>query len=121
MTTGAIVYFRAENGAYTNKSALDIGTVAIYPAIDTRSSNVDGQYTGYVEANPHPVYSWVNPRSIQIFSSGLDVTYSSPIPLPSGELNGCLAFPTGENYDPVGQTYDDITNFSDGTLENAMP
>jgi len=92
---------------------------SLWPAIDTRLSNIDGLYN--YSGSPPAVYSWVNPRSFQIFSSGLDVTYSSPITIPPGGLDCCLAFPTGENYDPAGQTYDDITNFSDGTLENAMP
>ncbi len=119
-TTGAIVYFRAENGGYATAGAYMFSNGQnVVPAIDTRLSNVDGLYN--YDNSKLPVYSWVNPRSIQIFSSGLDVTYSSPITIPPGDLDGCLAFPTGENYDPVGYTYDDITNFSDGTLENAMP
>ena len=126
-TTAPIVYFRAENGNYTRNGNPVDGSLSnvknidgsLCPAIDTRLSNINGLYN-YDGSLPNPVYSWINPRSFQIFSSGLDVLYSSP----QGstlELGVCLAFPTGENYDPVGQTYDDITNFSDGTLENAMP
>ena len=97
-TTGALVYFRAENGAYTDKMATDTGGAVIYPAVDSRLSDV-----------------WINPRSFQIFSSGLDVTYTTPT-VPTGRLR----FPDG-NYEPTGNTFDDITNFSGGTLEDAIP
>lgn len=118
--SGAIVYFRAENGGYANKLAMDMGAIPIYPAIDTRLSNVDGLFN-YVSTNPNPTYNWVNPKSGQIFCSGLDMTYS-PLVSIHADLDGHLAFPSGENYNPVtGFTYDDITNFSGGTLEDAMP
>lgn len=109
--SGAIVYFRAENGLYMAaagpKTTKDIGDTAttpdVYAAGDTR--------LGF----PATATAWINPKSFQIFSSGQDVRYSTPIP-PGG-----LQFPTGGNYDPDGRTYDDITNFSNGTLESNMP
>ena len=101
-TKGAIVYFRAENGDYANKMAKDTDSEIVYPAIDSRlSSGTD--------------IVWINPRLFQIFSSGLDVTYTTPNPV------GSLQFPDGTNYAPAGNTFDDITNFSGGTLEDAMP
>ncbi len=103
-TSGAIAYFRAENGSYltANTWMNDNDPAHVRPAIDTRLSDISA---GNV--------SWINPESIQIFSSGLDVAY--------GELTDKiygLQFPTGGNYSEA--TYDDVTNFSGGTLESAM-
>ena len=94
---GALVYFRAENSNYTGKSVLDPGGATVHPA--TRNTSA----------------VWMTPRSFQIFSAGLDAQYSD---LGGG---GPLQFPDGGNYDPDGHTFDDITNFSAGTLEDAMP
>ena len=98
-TTGELMYFRAENGDYTGKAGVDSSGVIVVPA-----ANWAAQPSG-------PPYVWVNPRSFQIFSSGLDMTYRTPTTSP-------LRFPDGP-YEEA--TYDDITNFSGGTLENAMP
>ncbi len=95
---GAIAYFRAENGGYGGKFVADPGGGVVWPAVDTRLGGL-------------PQNAWINPKSVQIFSSGLDLKY--------GALEAPLAFPTGENYRP--ETYDDVTNFSGGTLEAAMP
>jgi hypothetical protein len=38
---------------------------------------------------------------------------------PGGTVSQPLKYPTGENY--VENTYDEITNFSGGTLEDAIP
>ena len=124
-TTGPIVYFRAENGHYDNaKQAVTANNIdpsakykvfCPYPAVDTRLSNVPTTYV------------WVNPKSFQIFSSGLDVQYAM---LKGGTVySNCLAFPTGENYymevatdpHPGASSFDDITNFSGGKLESAIP
>jgi prepilin-type N-terminal cleavage/methylation domain-containing protein len=119
-SSGAITYFRAENSSYTvayaggnaPKLIQDAGDISapkgvVYPAIDTR-----------LTAN----LSYVNPKSFQIFSAGLDTRYSAIVPPPAGAIGAglnVLTFPTGDNY---GQyTYDDITNFSGGKLENAIP
>jgi prepilin-type N-terminal cleavage/methylation domain-containing protein len=147
-TSGAIVYFRAENGAYTfvdntktppviySKWVVDFADPAIphpniYPAVDDRLCNVT--------VSPRQ-YTWVNPQSVQIFSSGLDVQYSTPVAEPTfyptfvaGNLTtassappsppneGPYEFPHGRNYNTQGHTYDDITNFSGGTLESNIP
>jgi prepilin-type N-terminal cleavage/methylation domain-containing protein len=124
-STGAITYFRAENGAYTviapngnpdAKSCYDAGdttTPKIFAAFDTRTSNVT--------TSPH-VVNWVNPKSVQIFSAGMDTRFGNitpPSPLGPNIYDTGLQFPTGENYLPY--TYDDITNFSSGTLEDSIP
>jgi len=111
---GAIVYFRAENGVYryggvTNalsKRVTDTTGIVVYPAGDTRLG-----FSTTAGSN-----SWINPRSFQILSSGMDVTYGS---LTSGSDTVGLAFPDGTNY--ADETFDDITNFSGGTLEDAIP
>ncbi len=110
MTTGAIVYFRAENNNYTEDGTTS-GTIKsfnelVFPAADWKSKTTSP-------------YVWVNPKAIQIFSSGLDSVYTAPtdystdtkIPVP-------LQFPNGDNYG--NNTFDDITNFSGGTLESKM-
>jgi hypothetical protein len=115
-----IVYFRAENGNYTidglpvtsNISSSGVVTGAtniksqfglVWPAFDTRLSNLST-----------PAITWMNPSSIQILSSGVDLKYG-----PIKAITGPLQFPAGGNYD--SQTFDDIANFSNGTLESAMP
>jgi len=125
-----IVYLRAENGNYTMEgtatsspksfvATAPSGAVTlerrVYPAIDTRLTTTTAT-------------AWINPKSFQIFSSGLDATYGaiatvSPTPQqPIGTvaIGTVLQFPSGDNY--VDETYDDITNFSNrGTLEDAQP
>jgi hypothetical protein len=64
------------------------------------------------------VVNWVNPTSVQIFSAGLDTKFGA-LATPTTTVPG-LQFPTGENY-VAPYTYDDITNFSGGKLESAMP
>ena len=140
-TAWPIVYFRAENGNYTMNGGLPLGfptTVVgpkanvktfaeyVWPAIDTRLSNVPGM-VAYQVGNA-TVYTWINPSSFQIFSSGLDLRYAMPkVPsLPPQNYVDCVYFPTGESYQALdpntgGSGYDDITNFSGGTLESAMP
>ena len=100
-------------GDATNKGGANNGI--IYPAFDMRTSTT--------AATPH-VINWVNPSSVQIFSAGLDTQFGAvppyPTPASGGLADGGLAFPTGENY-VSPYTYDDITNFSSGKLESAMP
>jgi prepilin-type N-terminal cleavage/methylation domain-containing protein len=115
-----IVYFRAENGNYTTDglplvaamtNAKKAGTV-VYPAVDVRLSTTGG-------AGP---YVWVNPSSVQIFSAGLNVRYATPFAhqafYSTSPYIGPYEFPTGGNYSP--DTYGNITNFSNGTLEDSM-
>jgi prepilin-type N-terminal cleavage/methylation domain-containing protein len=116
-TTGPLVYFRAENGVYawTNggvtviKTCVDSAdtTKHVWPAIDTRLSSSATSY------------KWMNPSDFQIFSSGLDSEYGAITPDASYGTLPALAFPAGTNYQP--ETFDDVTNFSQGTLESAIP
>lgn len=113
--TSPLVYFRATNGAYVaDGMPTTIKAYGrVYPAIDTRLSDLS--------ATPAAKLTWVNPQAFQIFSAGMDMTYGT---LRATTLNGyasgsnALLFPAGTNYAP--ETYDDITNFSNGTLEAAI-
>jgi hypothetical protein len=129
-TTGAIIYFRAENKDYSIrypsgavwKSVVDAGDTSatppqVFPAIDNRLST---------SSPTSPNLTWMNPASFQIFSSGLNCQYATPDSYPTFYPNppvtnsiGPYLFPSGDNYAP--NTYDDITNFSGGTLEDAIP
>ena len=66
-------------------------------------------------------YSWVNASSFQIFCAGMDATYTKPTDFNPTTLVGPLQFPSGGNYAAGGNTFDDITNFSSGTLEDNIP
>lgn len=79
----------------------------VFPAFDTRTSTT----------SPTVVINWVNPTSVQIFSAGPDMLFGNVQP-PLANTTG-LQFPTGENYRPY--TYDDVTNFSGGKLEDKIP
>jgi hypothetical protein len=48
----------------------------------------------------------------------LDLKYGTLAGASAASFYG-LQFPSGENYAP--ETYDDITNFSSGTLEDSIP
>ncbi len=130
--TGAITYFRAENNMYTVTYATGAVTVSaaktqqdmadssngatgvwVYPAFDTRTSAT--------ATIPH-VINWINPSSVQIFSSGLDSRFGNILPptMANGLTDSGLQFPTGENY-VQPYTFDDISNFSGGKLEDAIP
>ena len=118
--SGAITYFRAENGAYTiSYTPAGGGTASavkfqqdygdpnapqglVYPAYDTRTSTA-------------AAVNWVNPSSVQIFASGMDTRFGNI----SVAAYPALAFPAGSNYLPF--TFDDITNFSGGKLEDSIP
>jgi prepilin-type N-terminal cleavage/methylation domain-containing protein len=52
---------------------------------------------------------WMNPGSFQILACGLDGKWGSP---------GAASFGVGTNYKP--EDFDNITNFSNGTLEDAI-
>ena len=107
--TNPYVYFRAENSFYT-VDGTQSGTMKVYasggtnyvvPAADSRISTTSP-------------YTWVNPQSFQIFCAGLDATYAAP-----SAAGTPLLFPSGANYQNA--TFDDQTNFSNGTLENSKP
>ena len=85
------VYFRAENGDYPNKTS----TTGAVPMRD-----------GRIPTTP----PWMNPGSFQILACGLDGKWGSP---------GAASFGVGTNYKP--EDFDNITNFSNGTLEDAIP
>ena len=74
-TTGGYVYFRSENGDYSNKSA---GTC--YPYRDTRIGTA-------------PNFGWANAHSFQILSAGLDTKHGSGQQFPTGGDYG------DDNYD----------------------
>ncbi len=108
-----IIYFRANNGTYfcEGSSTVVKSCGFVYAAADSRLSNfAAGSIT------------WINPNSMQIFSAGRDVTYSQLVgnntpPAPATDLP--LRYPSGENCGPG--TFDDITNFSGGKLEDRRP
>lgn len=133
-TTGAIAYFRAESDGYvvsylsgssryvaikTSVDSADADKPTVYPAVDSTLSK------------PNTLsYVWVNARSIQIFSAGMGGLYATPKEdsdfYPDGSSDvipsqpiGPYEFPGGDNYNP--NTYDDITNFAAGELEDKIP
>lgn len=113
-TRGPVVYFRAENGQYVVSARRSDGSTVTWQKQvpdAANTANVVFPAADWRIATAAP-YSWINPRSFQIFSSGMDGTYGTLSSSP-------LQFPIGENYAP--ETYDDITNFSGGTLEDAIP
>jgi prepilin-type N-terminal cleavage/methylation domain-containing protein len=137
-TTGPLVYFRAENRNYTFNGAApptNARTVTggaanvknesggVWPAVNTELSNFDGM--DKYDNTKAITYSWVNPEGIQIFSSGLDQRYVTPQIKFGGtdQPVDLTAYPTGESYRKSGgaSSYDDVTNFSGGTLESKMP
>ncbi len=52
-------------------------------------------------------------------NDNLDVPTFNGQPATDGKGYGTYEFPTGLNYQP--NTYDDITNFSNGTMESQIP
>ena len=127
---GAICYFRAENGTYFDpgppfdptkaKHCTDPGDPSgiVYAAQDSRLSKYDSS------ATPPWKPVWINPKSFQIFSSGLGLKYGN---FGSSVLAGALNYPSGDTDATTGgfgyaqDTYDDIANFSNGRLEDAIP
>jgi len=113
-----LVYFRAENGNYTTNGLLTSPSTYrkqwTFGAPQTISVLPAANWKMPVAAN---ALTWINPQSFQIFSSGLDMTYGNVTRATGMPL--ALTYPTGEKYE--AETYDDITNFSGGTLEDKMP
>jgi prepilin-type N-terminal cleavage/methylation domain-containing protein len=133
-TSGPLVYFRAENHRYTMNGELPptnpkttTGTNAnvksesgeMWPAVNTELSNFEGM--DKYDSGKAVTYTWVNQDSIQIFASGLDQKFAKP-QLGSDDAD-LVAYPTGETYRKTtsGSSFDDVTNFSRGTLESKMP
>lgn len=122
MTTGAMVYFRSENGTYN---------VPTTPTLTPKWVDDPGDTTppapalqGRVKPARNDNGTFVNATSYQLFCSGSDCRYGRP----DGDW---LQYPSGSNYTYkvvagsdeyfFGFTFDDITNFSTGTLEDKMP
>lgn len=112
-TSGALLYLRATNGTYTatnnNNLYTDAGdsTGVVYPAVNSQITNAR---------------VWINASSYQIFSAGLDTKFGDtggPINYPKGEDNSASGGNGGKAY--ANETYDNITNFSKGTLEDDIP
>ncbi len=107
------LYMRAENGTYPQQWA-GSGSVC-FPFVDRR---VDTGTTSTSYLNR----VFVNPQSFQLLSFGFDrdCCYTTDGDYPH--------FPNGDNYGnkdlagkPAAYSFDDITNFSNGTLEDAIP
>jgi prepilin-type N-terminal cleavage/methylation domain-containing protein len=115
-TYGALVYFRADNGNYDTAKTWSDNTNNFY----ADKPRPDGVYAWVYPARDTRITSrpWINPKLFQIFSSGLGLQYDSPTDRGTPGFVGLL-FPSGDNYGR--QTYDDITNFNSGTLEDAKP
>ncbi|MEN6451580.1 MAG: prepilin-type N-terminal cleavage/methylation domain-containing protein [Thermoguttaceae bacterium] len=124
-----IVYFRADNGNYfcngsntTSQQALLKNCGFVYPAAD---SNLTTNYN-FVTVNgiQTRLITWINSSSIQIICAGRDIAYSPLLnnrqTTPADPASDSpLKFPSGENYS--ANTFDDITNFSGGKLEDKIP
>ena len=93
---GAITYFRADNGGYTGKHWDDW----TYPYRDSRTGG------------------WVNPRSFQILTSGMDSMFANDDDV-GNEYYLFPTYPTAGTY--VEYHHDDMSNFTSGTMEDAMP
>jgi prepilin-type N-terminal cleavage/methylation domain-containing protein len=117
---GPLVYFRAENGHFTTD-----GKLVNQPGVDTTNrkdwsaSNVMVYPAGdWGTQKNFSTFTWINPKSFQIFSSGADAKYGNVKKWPTG-TPAALLYPGGDNYEQ--ETYDDITNFAMGTLEDKIP
>jgi prepilin-type N-terminal cleavage/methylation domain-containing protein len=73
---------------------------------------------------------WVNPKTFQIISAGLDnnyggagvnITNSASNPVSDKPINPAKLYPTGTGYDTSGADDDNLTNFSDKQLGDAKP
>ncbi len=122
-TTGAIVYFRSENGTYNIPTSAGLVPKRVDDPGDTTPPAPALQ--GFVKPAQNVSNStFVNATSYQLFCSGSDCRYGRP----DGDW---LQYPSGTNYTYkvvvdgndvyLGFTFDDITNFSGGTLEDKMP
>lgn len=94
---GCFIYLRAENGSYAGKGYALAGRAGAMR--DARESGAKIAY--------------MNPDSFQIRSFGRDGRWGATPETPWG-----VQFPTGADYNTENK--DDITNFSNGTLEEAM-
>lgn len=90
--------------------------------LDVRFAGNPTGYQTYLQQFSSANALWVNPTTFQILSPGLNGSYWGGLP----ELQPANAFLTGSSTAALSGTYtqaqyDDITNFSDGTLGNKKP
>ena len=106
-TKAGYVYFRAENGGYTRLDGSD--KTWTFTTTTTPSKTIGGVAMKDGRITPTP--PWMNPNSFQIRACGMDGKWAtSP---------WAILFGVGTNY--KAEDYDDITNFSNGTLEDSLP
>ncbi len=77
-----------------------------------RLDSLDDDQT--VFANPQRMRHWMNPDTFQIIAPGLDEIYGN------GSQDAFREAKTGFGFSPDGGDYDNIGNFSGGTLEDQM-
>ena len=122
-STGATppyVYFDSDSYAAAN-----LGYIRPYPTTAVSATTYPAKNPGikisdwgvalpYVSKLP-PNGTFVNPKKFQIISAGLDSVYGEP----GVETTRLAVFPIGTNYTEGDQ--DNLTNFSEGTLKDAIP
>jgi len=106
------VYFRAENGGYAGKS-YDSSEIH---GEDHHDDENDGQQPGGAQPDHEHIVTpymhnnteWMSAQSFQIITTGLD-----------GKFGKGSDFPSGSDY--CSEALDNITSFSNVTLEDEMP
>jgi hypothetical protein len=111
-----IVYLHAHNYRYSSypahgAGALFTGHAHAYLSERKRINPKDTDNSGGA-LDPEEIFEFVNPHSYQLISAGLDEDYG---------VDGVdfKQFSTGVNFSPGD--LDNVTNFSGGTLEDAIP
>jgi prepilin-type N-terminal cleavage/methylation domain-containing protein len=125
--------FAVGSGTYFNSyNPANVEGVARPYKSDQKNTSVNAA------TNPDQFYRYVNDRSFQIISAGLDDSYGGVAALRPNDTPVFFMFPTGESLDigtgNVGDLtqykdltglpstqLDNATNFSDGILGNALP
>ena len=74
-------------------------------------------YAKFVPNTGRPTY--INPKTFQIISAGLDSVYGLEVALANNRPEMFPVYPTGP-YVLEGDL-DNLTNFSEGTLKDAIP
>lgn len=96
---GCYVYFRAENGTYAGKTYAEAGNSG---AMQDTQRSTDRKI------------EYMNPKSFQIRSFGLDGRWSA-----TPQAKWGVMFPTGSDYHE--EDFDDLANFCPGTFEDSIP
>lgn len=105
-TKAGYVYFRAENGGYVRTDNSNKTWTFTTTTTPTRTVGGGAMTDGRIGTAP-----WMNPSSFQIRACGLDGKWAtSP---------WATSFGVGTGYQ--AEDYDDMTNFSTGTLEDSIP